>query len=99
PAPAPHPFPTRRSSDLRPELTALRDQLGVLRGRLDAVAGDVRAAAGPGAPDPLPALVATTRDLVASATRTYDTALGGGPGVAHLDRKSTRLNSSHDQIS
>jgi ABC-type transporter Mla subunit MlaD len=69
---------------VRPEFTALRDQLGVLRGRLDAVAGDVRAAAGPGAPDPLPALVATTRDLVAAATRTYDTALGGGPGVAHL---------------
>jgi ABC-type transporter Mla subunit MlaD len=69
---------------VRPELTALRDQLGVLRDRLDAIAGDARAAAGPGAPDPLPALAAATRDLITAGTRTYDTALGGGAGVAHL---------------
>ena len=69
---------------VRPELTALRDQLGALRDRLDAVAGDARAAAGPGAPDPLAALADRTRSLIAAATRTYDTALGGAPGVAHL---------------
>lgn len=69
---------------VRPELTALRDQLGALRDRLDAIAGDARAAAGPGAPDPLAALVDRTRSLIAAATRTYDPALGGAPGVAHL---------------
>jgi ABC-type transporter Mla subunit MlaD len=69
---------------VRPELTALRDQLGVLRDRVDAIAGDARAAAGPGAPDPLAALAGATRSLYAAATRTYDTALGGAPGVAHL---------------
>lgn len=69
---------------VRPELTALRDQLGALRDRLDAIAGDARAAAGPGAPDPLAALAAGTRGLIDAATRTYDSALGGAPGVAHL---------------
>jgi ABC-type transporter Mla subunit MlaD len=69
---------------VRPELTALRDQLGTLSDRLDAIAGDARAAAGPGAPDPLAALADRTRSLVAAATRTYDTALGGAPGLAHL---------------
>lgn len=69
---------------VRPELTALRDQLGALQGRLDAIAGDARAAAGPGAPDPVVALAAATRSLVTAATRTYGTALGGAPGVAHL---------------
>jgi hypothetical protein len=69
---------------VRPELTALRDQLAALRDRLDAVAGDARAAAGPGAPDPLAALAARTRSLIDAATRTYDTALGGAPGIAHL---------------
>ena len=73
---------------VRPELTALRGQLAVLRERLDAIAGDARAAAGPGAPTPGPGsidgLVAATRELAAAATRTYDAALGGGPGVARL---------------
>jgi ABC-type transporter Mla subunit MlaD len=69
---------------VRPELGALRDQLGALGDRLDAIAGDARAAAGPGAPDPLAALAARTRGLLDAATRTYASALGGGPGIAHL---------------
>ena len=69
---------------VRPELTALRDQLGALRDRLGAIGRDARAAAGPGAPDPLAALAERTRGLIAAAARTYDTALGGAPGVAHL---------------
>ncbi|HEX3759915.1 MAG TPA: hypothetical protein VHW23_14470 [Kofleriaceae bacterium] len=66
---------------VRPELTALRTQLGVLRERLDAIAGDARGAAGP---DPLAVLAGATRDLVDAASRSYDTALGGAPGLAHL---------------
>jgi ABC-type transporter Mla subunit MlaD len=69
---------------VRPELTALRDQLGALRDRLDAIGGDARAAAGPGTPDPIAALAARARSLVATRARTYDTALGGAPGVARL---------------
>jgi ABC-type transporter Mla subunit MlaD len=69
---------------VRPELAALRGQLGALRDRLDAIAGDARAAAGPGALDPIAALAGATRSLLAAATRTYGTALGGAPGVAHL---------------
>lgn len=47
------------------------------------------AASGPGAtaaasPGPVAELVATTRGLVAAAEHTYDAALGGAPGIAHL---------------
>lgn len=63
---------------VRPELTALRDQLTALRDSWSAIAGDVRSAGGLGA------LVDAIRDLVAAATRTRDTALGGSAGLAHL---------------
>jgi phospholipid/cholesterol/gamma-HCH transport system substrate-binding protein len=63
---------------VRPELTALQDQLRALRGHLDDLAADPRAAGG------IAALVAASRELAAAATRTYDRALGGGAGVAHL---------------
>ena len=62
---------------VRPELTALQDQLRALRGHLDELAGDPRAAG-------ITALVAASRELAAAATRTYDGALGGAAGVAHL---------------
>jgi len=65
---------------VRPELTALRDQLRELRGHLDEISAlrDPRAAGG------VTALVTAGRDLAAAATRTYDTSLGGGAGLAHL---------------
>ncbi|HEY0476911.1 MAG TPA: MlaD family protein [Kofleriaceae bacterium] len=66
---------------VRPELAALRSQLTTLRTRLDAITGDLRAAGDPAA---LAALGDATRGLVAAGTRTYETALGGGPGVAQL---------------
>ena len=69
---------------VRPELTRLRGELAVLRIRLDELAGDLRPAGGPGTPAPGAGLIDATRGLIASATRTYDTALGGAPGVAHL---------------
>ncbi|HEX7838486.1 MAG TPA: MlaD family protein [Kofleriaceae bacterium] len=62
---------------LRPELAALRAQITQLRGHLDDLAGDTRSA-------DLDALADATRGLVATATRTYDTSLGGAPGLARL---------------
>ncbi|HEU4729172.1 MAG TPA: hypothetical protein VFT22_14815, partial [Kofleriaceae bacterium] len=56
------------------ELAALRVQLDVLSGQLDQLAGDP--AASPAA------LASEVRALLASARRTYDTSLGGAPGMA-----------------
>ncbi|HET7502887.1 MAG TPA: MlaD family protein [Kofleriaceae bacterium] len=63
---------------IRPELSALRAQLDVLFDQLDQLAGD------PSSPlAARPAVLAReVRALVASARRTYDTALGGETGVA-----------------
>jgi len=62
---------------LRPELAALRTQITQLRGHLDELAGDTRGAG-------IDALADATRGLVTAATRTYDTSLGGAPGIARL---------------
>jgi ABC-type transporter Mla subunit MlaD len=62
---------------LRPELAALRTQITQLRGHLDELSGDTRGA-------DLDALADATRGLIASATRTYGTSLGGAPGLARL---------------
>jgi ABC-type transporter Mla subunit MlaD len=64
-----------------PELTALRKELEQLQAHWQAVAGDVRAQAGP---DAIGQLIDAIRGLVAAATRTRDTALGGEPGIARL---------------
>jgi ABC-type transporter Mla subunit MlaD len=63
---------------VRPELTELRGQLDQLRAHRAALARDPRAAAG------LDGLTTATRGLVAAATRTRDTALGGSAGIARL---------------
>jgi ABC-type transporter Mla subunit MlaD len=63
---------------VRPELAALRTQLAELRGHLSELAGDTRAAGG------IDALADATRDLITATTRTYDTSLGGAPGIARL---------------
>ena len=63
---------------VKPELAALRAQLRELRDRLGAVASEPGAAGGA---DPL---VAEARALAAAARRTYDTSLGGAPGLAQL---------------
>ncbi|HEX4422369.1 MAG TPA: MlaD family protein [Kofleriaceae bacterium] len=64
---------------VKPELAALRTQLAELRDRLDAVAaeGDAQGSG-------IAALGRHVRDLVAAARHTYDTQLGGDPGVAEL---------------
>jgi hypothetical protein len=63
---------------VRPELAALRAQLAELRGHLSDLAGDTRAAGG------IDALASATRGLITATTRTYDTSLGGAPGIARL---------------
>jgi uncharacterized protein involved in exopolysaccharide biosynthesis len=60
---------------VKPELEALRAQIGALRGQLDGIAADPAAAGG------LSALATEARALAAAARQTYDTALGGGPGL------------------
>ena len=63
---------------VRPELAALRTQLGELRGQLDGIAGDAGGAGGVGR------LAAQARELLATARQTYETSLGGEPGVARF---------------
>jgi phospholipid/cholesterol/gamma-HCH transport system substrate-binding protein len=63
---------------VRPELTALRAEFERLRDHWAAIRGDVRMAGG------LDALVAAADGLVAAATRTRDTALGGAAGMSRL---------------
>jgi ABC-type transporter Mla subunit MlaD len=60
---------------VKPELEALRAQLGALRSQLDGIAADPAAAGG------LAALATEARGLAAAARQTYETSLGGGPGL------------------
>src|SRR5206468_5722760 len=90
-------FPTRRSSDLGAPPAASTD--GDL-GREPAVGDAVRGLHGVDALDPPPAVLRLAPLRSASADRR---AVGSGGGAQRSepeeDRKSTRLNSSHDQIS
>ncbi|TMQ06678.1 MAG: MCE family protein [Deltaproteobacteria bacterium] len=63
---------------VRPELAALRTQLDQLRDHWIALAGDLRATGG------ITALIDAVRGLIAAATRTRDTALGGRAGIPRL---------------
>src|SRR5206468_4753022 len=90
PPPPPPSFPTRRSSDLP--------------GRAGRGAGAPHAAVGSGARTARrsPAVPLNTRGLGLLALGAAAACGSRGPPAAQLrarDRKSTRLNSSHDQIS
>jgi ABC-type transporter Mla subunit MlaD len=63
---------------VRPELAALQAQLAALRGQLDGVAAEAGASGGGGS------LVAEARALAATARQTYETSLGGEPGLARF---------------
>src|SRR5207248_6557127 len=99
PPPHPHPFPTRRSSDLQPHqlFERLLDLPPTLRGQAH------RPDDGPlAAPcDPVPPTVshAVTPSFHAGASwrAILSATLAGLPAAS--DRKSTRLNSSHRTIS
>src|SRR5207244_13236544 len=94
-----HPFPTRRSSDLgSPPIRAVHVDLPAIR--LDRPTRDGKAEANP-IPrarliDSIEAIEDALAVLGADARAGVDH-LDGGP--ARLDRKSTRLNSSHQIIS
>ena len=67
-----------------PELAALRGQLAALADHLDELDRGARAAGADGGSGALAALAGAVRGLAASAARSYDSSLGGAPGVARL---------------
>src|SRR5206468_11853806 len=84
-----HSFPTRRSSDLVHERVFGPEHPGTLASRRN-VAGWTGEAGD----------AASARDQLAELLPSYEQVLGPDhPDTLTTDRKSTRLNSSHDQIS
>src|SRR5207249_12052112 len=92
-----HPFPTRRSSDL--ECSAGQEQL-MRRDMRRAITGlaCVVLSTGIVAMATQPVKIDFEKDEVGKAPRAFSFALTG-QGKAGVDRKSTRLNSSHVSIS
>src|SRR5206468_12456314 len=95
--PPPHlpPFPTRRSSDLEPLTRLLADALGMEPAECEALQRLLRAKTR-GNPLFFTQLLV---DLRRSGLLEFDRAALAWTWDAETDRKSTRLNSSHDQIS
>src|SRR5206468_12478236 len=83
-----HTFPTRRSSDLLQDLEEVVPRVARLRDRLVVIAAEL-------------ALHDAVHLLGALHFAQVDAELGETDALraVHADRKSTRLNSSHDQIS
>src|SRR5207302_8639407 len=98
PPPAPHPFPTRRSSDLLAPLAHHRHHgLGADFLRRVGLAADQHDARGEALEIPLPRRAA---GLVEVVEVEHDVAvLAAVRAEVAQDRKSTRLNSSHVKIS
>src|SRR5206468_9360320 len=92
-----HSFPTRRSSDLTRNDASAKVLAAWDAGcrRIDSAIGGLGGC--PLAQDALVGNIPT--ENVIEALRQRDVELPIGKSLANVDRKSTRLNSSHDQIS
>src|SRR5205085_3060016 len=95
---APRPFPTRRSSDLRG--TQVVDEISELLG-VELVPSDRVVEIGCGVGRLTRELAGRTThvDALDVSEEMLDLAREYNPELANVDRKSTRLNSSHSQIS